>query len=92
MRKKRELDNLDMDVIRAKKLGYSSYGKFKIDHPNTRNEDHVIYSKDAIRCMYCGVKFIPSRKGNIFCCVPCRNHYHEKRKLEKKRIAAAAAR
>lgn len=91
MRKKKELTNLEKDVIRAKKLGYSSYGKYKVDYPNTRDEDSIIYSKDTIRCRHCGERFLPKRKGNIFCSNRCRDNYHGKRKAEAKRIAAAAA-
>ena len=91
MRKKKELYNLEKDVLRARQLGYSSYGRYKVDYPHTMDDDSVILSKDAIRCKNCGEKFIPKRKGNVFCSPKCTQKYHGKHKAEKKRIAAAAA-
>ena len=85
MRKHKELDNLTKDCIRARKLGYSSYGKYKADHPNTKeSEEPMELQEGTIQCHYCYGRFVPSRKDAKFCSTKCRERafYLKKRSKE----------
>lgn len=84
MRKKKELDNLEKDVIRARLMGYSSYGRYKVDYPNTKeSEEQEKELENAIQCHHCYGYFIPCRKGVRYCSNKCREraHYMKKRRL-----------
>ena len=73
MRKKKELDNLEKDVLRARLLGYSSYGRYKVDYPNTKKqEEEAIESDKAVQCHHCYRYFVPCRKGVRYCSPKCR--------------------
>lgn len=79
MKKQKELDNLTKDCIRARMLGYSSYGKYKVDHPHTKEkEDESLDPQETAQCYYCYGKFVPIRKGVKFCSQKCREKYRYK--------------
>lgn len=43
--------------------------------------------RDPINCKWCGKKFVPSCKRNVFCCVKCSHRDSEsRRKIEQERI------
>lgn len=77
---KKELDNLTKDVLRARKLGYSSYGMYKAEHPHTKDYTDDVHSKDAKPCAYCMKTFYPSRKGVLYCCEKCKSSASYRRK------------
>ena len=77
MRKKKELTNLEKDVIRARLMGYSSYGRYKVDYPNTKKpEEQEKELENAVQCHHCYGYFIPCRKGVRYCSNKCRERAH----------------
>lgn len=78
MAKKRELDNIDRDCMRAMALGYGvHYGRYKVDFPNTAEippEEVPRYAKRE--CKQCGTEFIPGYQNQVYCCEECRIEYN----------------
>jgi hypothetical protein len=70
---KKEMDNLAKDVIRAKRMGYSSYGMYKADHPHTRQLSDVELAENRKYCPICDKPFIPTRSGHTYCSTRCKN-------------------
>lgn len=84
-RKKKELDNIDLDSIRAMELGYGiHYGRYKADYPKTAVE--IVVKDPKVRerqCKRCESVFQPVRGNQIFCCMECREKWGAAHKGEK---------
>lgn len=84
--RKRELDNIERDVVNAMALGYGvHYGNYKADYPNTRDmEPEIIVETKP--CLYCG-KPIQLINGNDrrkrFCNDDCRDGYNSRQRFLK---------
>lgn len=82
--RKKELDNLSKDCIRARQLGYSSYGKYKADYPHTKEAEEPVQEVDeTVQCHYCYSRFVPTRKGVRYCSQKCRERHFYIRKRSK---------
>lgn len=83
---KKEMDHLTEDVLRAERLGYKSYGRYKVDHPRTKEHYDEPEAPQGQICPGCRERFYPQRKGMIYCCKRCRErhryHTHKKPKEE----------
>lgn len=79
----RKLDNIDLDMIDADRLGYGvQYGRYKADHPFTKeaNEQRLSGKKKiSIKqvyentCLVCGMKFTTTNKNKLYCGSRCRD-------------------
>ena len=80
----RKLDNIDLDVIDADRLGYGPhYGHFKADHPYTKeaNEARLIEKKKPappkkmyeLKCHTCGELFAAKSPYKRYCCSKCKS-------------------
>lgn len=77
------MSNLDRDLAEMKRLGYTSYGKYKLDYPNTRSSPKPAPSLNAGEfealevgihdyiCKCCGSSFAATRAGRKFCSTAC---------------------
>lgn len=78
----KELDNIEMDMIEAERLGYGvQYGRYKADYPFTKeaNEERrkrkpktkpvQIY---VFNCPVCGKEFTTSRRNKKYCSEYCK--------------------
>ena len=85
-RSKKELDNIELDSIRAMELGYGvHYGRFKADYPNTAVE--IVVKDPKVRerkCKRCEAVFRPVRVDQVFCCMECREKWGAAHKGENK--------
>lgn len=77
----RKLDNIDLDMINADRLGYGvQYGRYKADHPFTKEANEPILSgkkKICIKQVYehtciCGMKFTTTNKNKLYCSERCK--------------------
>ena len=87
MAKKKELDNLSLDMIRCKADGFGcNYGQWK-----ALQENPVASKKDETPenwkiCPQCGNYFEPSNKGKqIYCDIDCQKKAQRARDREKTR-------
>jgi predicted nucleic acid-binding Zn ribbon protein len=78
MAKKKELDNIERDVIAAMRLGYGvHYGRYKADYPHTKDrpvpepKKEPETEQDAV-CSVCGKKYLRSDGCGKFCSEECR--------------------
>ena len=74
MAKKKELDNLDLDMIQCKADGFSyNYGKWKAWKGSPVREKKPIEIPERWQiCPQCGNYFNPSNKGRqIYCQIDC---------------------
>lgn len=83
MARKRKLDNIERDVIRAERLGYGChYGRYNADHPYTRVEEPEEIPEGAPSriCEHCGKLYgMAGRSHNSkFCSDAC--YYQAARK------------
>lgn len=79
----RKLDNIDLDMQDAERLGYGPhYGHFKADHPFTKeaNESRLNNKKKGqtkmvyvFSCSTCGKEFTTPNKSRKYCCDKCKN-------------------
>lgn len=83
---------LDYDMRRAQELGYGPhYGRYKADHPNTREEFEAITEKKkpspkTITCPICGTKFVKVKNPNQKYCSPeCQEMAHRNQCNETKK-------
>ena len=74
------MSNLDRDLEAMKRLGYTSYGKYKLDYPNT-NKPSQKPKKQMKRppqfqyernCACCGTPFVTTRVNRLYCSEPCK--------------------
>ena len=93
------MSNLDRDLAEMKRLGYTSYGKYKLDYPNTNPDppqkesdsfQTVYYQKSHAElydcvCSFCGKSFTTTRFGVRHCSTKCCRAAAKKRHIEKKR-------
>lgn len=101
--RKREYDNLERDVIMARKLGYGCHcGHYKADHPQTRMEEQeeILMPGEPPRksaeqlnrtaiCPSCGKAFVKTHHSRIYCSGACIKSCGRKRARERaERIAA----
>lgn len=85
---RRELDNIEKDVIAAMKLGYGvHYGNYKADHPHTATETACVEPAvvEPMVCERCGQRFFMKRFGQKYCCTRCQQiagaqRYYTRRK------------
>lgn len=93
------MSNLDRDLAEMRRLGYTSYGKYKLDYPNTKPEPpkkesdsfqtvHYAVPQEALHeyvCSYCGRSFTTPRTGVQYCSTKCCRASAKKRCYERKR-------
>ena len=99
------MSNLDRDLAEMRRLGYTSYGKYKLDYPNTMPEPpkkeseafqtvrHQV-SYDALYeyvCSFCGKQFTTIRVGVQYCSTKCCRAAAKKRCIERKRSESGEA-
>lgn len=78
------MSNLDRDLAEMKRLGYASYGKYKVDHPYTQEDpEKLVEPPKEIKpeklevgigdyvCKCCGKHFESARAGRKFCSTAC---------------------
>lgn len=78
------MSNLDRDLAEMKRLGYTSYGKYKVDHPYTKEDpEKLVEPPKEIKpeklevgigdyvCKCCGKHFESARAGRKFCSTAC---------------------
>ena len=87
------MDNLDKDLAEMRRLGYTSYGKYKLDHPSTKVETPIpgkprqcappaTYRRE---CTHCGKPFVTADHRQTLCSSDCKVLAAKKRYQEKKR-------
>ena len=81
------MDNLARDAARALAAG-QTYGKWKAEHPNTKDEEIEVEDPNARRCDVCG-KPIPRGSGYKLRCGPefskiANQRRHSQRAKERK--------
>lgn len=85
---KRELDNIERDVIAAMALGYGvHYGNYKADHPHTKDVPAEEIPADHLRrCRYCGRIFSTHGRHfrKLYCDDECRQAYNSRQEYQKK--------
>lgn len=87
MAKKKELDNLALDMIQCKKDGYGCrYGLWKAMKGNTKE----VKKDDSLPagwrlCKYCGKPFKPNTQKQIYCEPLCQNSANMDKYRERKR-------
>lgn len=74
-------DNLTLDAIDAELAGMT-YGKYKAQHPNTKEENEARLKEQPKRtqprahyvfyCRGCGEKFTTTNAKRIYCCDECK--------------------
>ena len=84
------MSNLDRDLAEMKRLGYTSYGKYKLDYPNTSSSADPAPSLNASEfealevgihdyiCKCCGNSFASIRAGRKFCSTACCRLYSKR--------------
>lgn len=80
----RKLDNIDLDMIDADRLGYGvHYGHFKMDHPFTKEANESRLKKKqttqtksrmeyVFNCPTCGKEFTTPNKARRYCSDLCK--------------------
>lgn len=88
-----EPDNLAKDATRALAAGMS-YGKWKPDHPHTKDDEIIIPDPNTKPCEVCGKPMKKGGRHKKYCCEECayqakqmRDKEHKQRKREKKEEA-----
>ena len=93
------MSNLDRDLAEMRRLGYTSYGKYKLDYPNTKTEAQGLEEApqeteveepevgiiDYI-CKHCCKPFESSRAGKQFCSKQCCRAFSKKQYRERQRV------
>lgn len=100
MARKKQLDNLSMDMIRCKADGYGChYGSWKALHPNTKDNVDEPVPQGWLFCKECGNPFKPKTKRSQFYCEPecqrraaLRNFKEKHQDYYKNRMAEKRAR
>ena len=89
------MDNLDKDLKEMRRLGYTSYGKYKLDYPNTRKQksnskpvqkkpqQHAPAEHQLI-CSFCGKTFTSHLAHKMYCSTECCRKNAKKRYEERK--------
>lgn len=92
MAKKKELDNLSLDMIRCKADGFGChYGHWKALHEKTAPDKEECAPQGWLICKHCGKPFKPkARRVQKYCEAQCQRAAAEIRNLEKKRAYARA--
>lgn len=80
-----KLDNIDLDVIDADRLGYGPhYGHYKVDHPYTKEKNEprlaaggkkkkeIVKKVYVITCATCGAEFTTGNKNRRYCNDKCK--------------------
>lgn len=75
------MDNLDKDLAEMQRLGYSSYGKYKLDYPTTKPQASKSVGKSPKRsappkihqltCAHCGKAFTSKTSYKKYCSDSC---------------------
>lgn len=87
------MDNLARDCMMARKLGYSSYGRYKTDYPHTRQlseQEELDLSGDRV-CKGCGKRFFATKPQQRYCTEECRIYTASKKAEERYRAAHPVA-
>lgn len=91
---RKKMDRLTRDAIAAQEAGMS-YGKWKVLHPHTPDEDdeeEMAIDPDSVvaTCECCGEQFVKPRKNKVkrFCSTACQNRHNTKKRKEKARQKA----
>ena len=93
------MDNLDKDLAEMRRLGYTSYGRYKLDYPNTKQPTQkksrqlappVEYRRV---CAFCGNEFVTTNHRTMYCSDDCkergiRRRYNERQREKKKKPKA----
>lgn len=85
MAKKKELDNLSLDMIRCKADGFGChYGDWKANHASTKaNKDDSLSARWLI-CQRCGRQFKPkTRRDQKYCDMSCQREAQCEKDREK---------
>lgn len=93
------MSNLDRDLAEMRRLGYTSYGKYKLDHPSTKVETPMPGkpgrcappAKYRRECTYCGKAFVTADHRKTLCSDECKVLAAKKRYREKKQAKKAKA-
>ena len=90
MAKKKELDNLSLDMIRCKADGFGChYGHWKSLHENTKKEVEEATQEGWCICQRCGKAFKPkARRVQKYCEASCQHEAQQERYREKNRDRA----
>lgn len=99
------MSNLDRDLAEMRQLGYGiNYGKYKLDHPNTKSEALQKPSEDSTRkrepkqsgaephdlvCQCCGSAFTSDRSGRKYCSTACCRRAAKRLHVQRVRESAA---
>ena len=90
------MNNLDKDLQEMRRLGYTSYGKYKLDHPNTKvvknktsksaaKRNHSIPAQYNLVCAECEKEFVSARSYQLYCSDVCKDKAARKRCWDKKK-------
>ena len=88
--KKKEPDNLALDVRRAELLGYGPhYGRYKADYPHTREDQEqepepVPKGWERKICPTCQKEFY-GKHNQVYCGEACRCQMNNKRMIERRK-------
>ena len=98
------MNNLDKDLAEMRRLGYTSYGKYKLDYPNTKIEPQkkTVSSPSKKRdpkeigaepheliCQCCGSAFTSDRAGRKYCSTACCRRAAKRLHYQRVRESAA---
>jgi hypothetical protein len=88
------MSNLDRDLAEMRRLGYSSYGKYKLDHPNTgksvtepppkKPRQCALPKEYHLVCDFCGKPFISPIAQKMYCSTECRRKNAKKKYRDRK--------
>lgn len=85
MAKKKEMDNLSLDMIRCKADGFGChYGHWKLIAGNTKPIEVEMIPNDWRTCEHCGKQFKPRVKKQKYCEAACQ-HEAQMEKTKAKR-------
>lgn len=87
------MSNLDRDLAEMRRLGYTSYGKYKQDYLNTKVEGTPTVkprqceppAKYRRECAYCRKVFVTTDHRKTFCSDQCKRNAAKKRYNDRKR-------
>ena len=74
------MDNLDKDLAEMRRLGYTSYGKYKLDYPSTKVETPMPGKSRQCappatcrrECTHCGKTFVTADHRQTLCSSDCK--------------------
>ena len=92
MAKKKELDNLSLDMIQCKADGFGChYGQWKALNGSTKVKEEDSSPQGWLICQYCGKPFKPNtRRLRKYCDAVCQRQATIERNMDKKRAYSKA--